>query len=334
MKGVQDADDGKGWGRLTIIKDGNDVVRHDLEEKEILCGRVNADVVINHPMVSAKHLLLNFEEETLKCTLTDLSSNGTFVDGKQMGKGQKIDLKSGSEIVIVNTTDSNRCVAIFQNFRQNPDDRHEMDGFDCCICLKVMYKSVIILPCCHSFCSSCLSSWVKCSKKCPECRSPIKLVKMNHQMNSLIEKYMVSHPHLRRSDDEKDEMDRSDDISSAVAGGCSFKPSGNNDQFQSDDASDDDDAGEDDDDDGEDELGTSANGSWPFVLQPGTGVVPARVAPVQFTPSGSMVDNFTAVTGADAATATRVLSGALSRGLGLENAVSYYFEQTEAGNVL
>ena len=146
-------------------------------------------------------------------------------------------------------------------------------------------------------------------------------------MNSLIEKYMVSHPHLRRSDDEKGEMDRSDDISTAVAGGCSFKP-GNNDQFQGDDESDDD--GEDDDDEDEsDYLGTSANGSGSFVFQPGPGVVPT-----QFTPSGSMVDNFTAVTGADAATATRVLASALSRGLGLENAVSYYFEQTEAGNVL
>jgi hypothetical protein len=45
----------------------------------------------------------------------------------------------------------------------------------------------------------------------------------------------------------------------------------------------------------------------------------------------NQVDIFTAVTGADAATATRVLAGALSRGLALENAVSYYFEQTEAG---
>jgi hypothetical protein len=40
-----------------------------------------------------------------------------------------------------------------------------------------------------------------------------------------------------------------------------------------------------------------------------------------------MVTSFTAVTGADTMTAKRVLGGALERGLGLEEAVSFHFQQ-------
>jgi hypothetical protein len=43
---------------------------------------------------------------------------------------------------------------------------------------------------------------------------------VNHQINSLIEKCMLSHSHLGRSEDERAEMDRSDDISKVVAGGA------------------------------------------------------------------------------------------------------------------
>ena len=75
-------------------------------------------------------------------------------------------------------------------------------------------------------------------------------------------------------------------------------------------------------DDGEDDESDGANSSngGPPVQISG---FPLAAAP---TPTQAMVDQFTTVTGADAATATRVLQGALVRGLGLENAVSYYFE--------
>ncbi len=181
---------------------------------------------------------------------------------------------------------------------------------------------------------------MKRSNKCPECRSPIEVVKVNHQINSLIEQYLLSHGHLGRSEDERAEMDRSDDISKVVAGGGSFKPEnhdlqqllGDSDEFDEDEEEDDfeeeldDFEGERDfeEDDFEDEFDDFE----------GEGDFEEDGFEDEFYEDefDALVDRFTAMTAANSPTATRVLVGALHRGLGLLNAVSYYFQQIEAGN--
>ena len=139
---------------------------------------------------------------------------------------------------------------------------------------------------------------------------------------------MLTRPDLARDEDEKAEMDACDVVSKAIAGGGSFKP-GDHEQYEGDDDDDDD---EDEDDEDDDEYDSDGSGSGAPAPIFGFGA-PAFAAqpPPAVVPPGAMVDQFTAVTGADTGTATRVLAGALGRGLGLENAVSFYFERLEAG---
>ena len=71
-------------------------------------------------------------------------------------------------------------------------------------------------------------------------------MRANHQINSLIEKFISGHPGLARTADEKAEMDASDVISRAIAGGGVFKMADLHQYGQDDDDDDDDDDDEDD----------------------------------------------------------------------------------------
>jgi len=69
----------------------------------------------------------------------------------------------------------------------------------CGICLDYIYKCYTVLDCLHSFCSGCLSSWLKKSKECPHCREKILVVKKNALVNNIVEKYLDINPGNKRS---------------------------------------------------------------------------------------------------------------------------------------
>jgi hypothetical protein len=55
----------------------------------------------------------------------------------------------------------------------------------------------------HSFCGACLSTWVKTSKECPNCRKTITSARKNVQMCNLLEIFLKANPEKDRDENEK-----------------------------------------------------------------------------------------------------------------------------------
>lgn len=65
-------------------------------------GREGADVLLGDPTVSRKHAVITLEDS--KCFIEDLgSTNGTYVDGVLIPKGEKQQLRDGAEVKFGNT---------------------------------------------------------------------------------------------------------------------------------------------------------------------------------------------------------------------------------------
>ena len=72
------------------------------------------------------------------------------------------------------------------------------EEFDCGICYEIMHQAVTLMPCLHNFCGGCFSDWTQRMKECPSCREPVKEVKKNNSFNSIIERYLILNPDLKR----------------------------------------------------------------------------------------------------------------------------------------
>ncbi len=98
------------------------------------------------------------------------------------------------------------------------------DEFTCMICHELFIKAVT-LPCAHSFCESCLESWLKIKKDCPVCRK--HLHKKQKFVKSLVLDNAVSKI-LENADDEVKQRretmikERSAAKASAAAGNCNI----------------------------------------------------------------------------------------------------------------
>lgn len=64
------------------------------------------------------------------------------------------------------------------------------------------------MPCLHNFCGGCFADWLSRSKDCPSCREKVSEVKKNSMMNSLIEKYTIMNPALKRDPKEIEELEK------------------------------------------------------------------------------------------------------------------------------
>jgi serine/threonine-protein kinase Chk2 len=73
----------------------------DLLTEEVIIGRKSScDVTVSHGAVSGRHCRLFRRDGSILCE--DLSTNGTFVGGRKIGKGKQQWVPSGTEIVIIN----------------------------------------------------------------------------------------------------------------------------------------------------------------------------------------------------------------------------------------
>jgi len=80
--------------RLIRLSDQREYLLH---EGENTVGRENADVLLTDPTVSRKHALVILEAG--KCWVEDLgSTNGTFVNGVPLAKGERLEISTGSEV--------------------------------------------------------------------------------------------------------------------------------------------------------------------------------------------------------------------------------------------
>lgn len=91
---MEDADS---WGSLIPLANTQALPTYTLAKEETQIGR-NPDcgICINDKRLSGKHCLIKKEGD--KITITDLSTNGTFLGSKKIGKNNSVDLKHQEEI--------------------------------------------------------------------------------------------------------------------------------------------------------------------------------------------------------------------------------------------
>ena len=91
----------KPWGYLKSFKEG--VPDYQLIEKEETIGRRNLKAKITEPKISGFHFKLkrNLVENKYSFVLTNLSSNGTFVNKEKLEKDQSREIKCYDEITLL-----------------------------------------------------------------------------------------------------------------------------------------------------------------------------------------------------------------------------------------
>jgi E3 ubiquitin-protein ligase CHFR len=160
--------------------------------------------------------------------LEDLSTNGTFVNGTKVGKGNRQALRNGDEIsllpasratavnkvkykIMVMTTvvpgaataapataKPSQSAATSTPSKQAKVDKSISDEMTCGICIEVIHECVTLMPCLHNFCGGCFSDWMKRSQQCPKCRDPVSEARRNVTLNNIIDAYLKSHPEEKR----------------------------------------------------------------------------------------------------------------------------------------
>lgn len=84
-------DQGEVWATLTPLPNTQPLPTYTLTQSEILIGRNTECVIcINDKRLSGKHCTISKLGD--KYTITDLSTNGTFIGDKKIGKGVTYDI--------------------------------------------------------------------------------------------------------------------------------------------------------------------------------------------------------------------------------------------------
>lgn len=84
---------------ILVTRDGTREFTLRIGENTV--GRQDADVLLTHNTVSRKHAVVTVEDG--KVYVEDIgSTNGTFVDGRKLDPGQRVELANGAEVVFGN----------------------------------------------------------------------------------------------------------------------------------------------------------------------------------------------------------------------------------------
>ena len=195
---------------------------------------------------SGEHCEVEVNKENGVFTVTDRSTNGTFVNDKKIPKGEPVPLHNGDKVYLLKDESQDELigfifVAIFtkptdsmlgkkrsrKEMEEDKEDNKEeekksnkrMKRMDtpasvkqlkCSFCLETMYKPVSLLPCLHNFCGGCYADWMVKSNQCPECRDKVKQIKRNHMINSMIDDYIKKSPDDDKSAETKEIQDDKD----------------------------------------------------------------------------------------------------------------------------
>jgi hypothetical protein len=177
-------------------------------------------VIITSRKISSEHVrIVRQQSSPAVFALTDLSSNGTWLNEVKLEKNKEIMLCNGDEILLVNEESDDRVSLLFKadeqakkRKRQGPQNALE-EALLCCICQDVMHKPAILIPCLHSCCAACISEWRARSNECPHCREKMEDCKINHQLVSVIEAFYDETPEVQpRTEADILEMDSKDEI--------------------------------------------------------------------------------------------------------------------------
>mmetsp|Transcript_20463 Transcript_20463/g.36131 ORF Transcript_20463/g.36131 Transcript_20463/m.36131 type:complete len:354 (+) Transcript_20463:134-1195(+) len=222
------------WSQLLALS-----LSPDKDPPVLTVGRhKDCKVQLSDPRVSLHHFEIvarrrcsptdtTCESLTYECHLNDLSSNGTAVNGKTVGKNLSERLRSGDEICVLPTHkvgQDKRIAFIFRNTTEilgTPKEvkQLELDELVLCpICMQAIYKCVALMPCFHNFCMACYSEWMNRKDNCPVCRQKVTAVMKNHAMDGVVEAFLEAYPERRRSKEELEDMDARDRLRLCAGG--------------------------------------------------------------------------------------------------------------------
>ncbi|KAJ8080437.1 hypothetical protein PM082_017270 [Marasmius tenuissimus] len=78
----------------------------------------------------------------------------------------------------------------------------------CGCCSDLIYKPVVVAPCQHFFCGSCIALWIRNGgTNCPACRSESSIVSPSRPLQVVIDSLLRAAPHKGRSERERQQAD-------------------------------------------------------------------------------------------------------------------------------
>mmetsp|Transcript_69964 Transcript_69964/g.186424 ORF Transcript_69964/g.186424 Transcript_69964/m.186424 type:complete len:311 (+) Transcript_69964:109-1041(+) len=206
-------------------------------EPVISVGRLSSNTLrVEDRRVSSKHFQIQAKRSSKQlhvysCELLDLSTNGTLVNNKVLGKGKTIALRSGDliEVLPASTVSPGEQISfIFRNNTEALSGQLEVPGsldpaaaqfadaleqeVTCSICTDILYNAVALFPCLHNFCGGCFSEWMSRSHICPVCNTEFSSVVKNRALSSVVETFLKAHECRRRPAKELAELDAKDTL--------------------------------------------------------------------------------------------------------------------------
>lgn len=218
---------------LIFRKDGTKI---PIENEGLVIGRAEC---FDHRTVSNRHFRI-FLVDQRYYAIEDLSSNGSWVNGKRIAKMESLPLQD-NDIIRVGLIDDasgfefcfflGTCNFGSSNLRKkrklepHPSNASTVgladkieDNLFCSICQDIMYRPVSLMPCLHNFCSYCVGECIKKAGPtvlCPMARCPVTGVKPNHLVASMVDAFLEHNPTKKRKEEETKFYDENDALRKA-----------------------------------------------------------------------------------------------------------------------
>ncbi|KEG12929.1 zinc finger family protein [Trypanosoma grayi] len=168
--------------------------------------------------VSGRHCELRVDPVTRQVTIRDLSTNGTYVNGKRLEKGVEVELESGDHVFLTKPGEADTVGAaaaeyMFQRVSSATSVGNMEEELTCSVCKSLYLRPCSMLPCMHVFCAACISKWLADGNTtCFECRAEVTEVRPTHKIQSCVEQLLKAKPHLGRTAEEQAECAAADSI--------------------------------------------------------------------------------------------------------------------------
>lgn len=212
----------------------------------ISCGRGPGNTIkLKDSRVSLHHFTVRVRAAAggrVVLDLLDQSTNGTWVDGKRVGRGRRVTLSVGVRIVALPSTlvgkegevgyvllqdtkgahcnpapasaqEVPRPLASSSSSSESPAGFKGLpkaleEDLRCGICTDVLHRCLTLVPCGHNFCALCLAKWRRRSMTCPGCREPVRQAVQNLDVDRIVQTFVRAHPEAARSSEEEAALER------------------------------------------------------------------------------------------------------------------------------
>lgn len=206
----------------------------------ISCGRDPANtVVLRDSRISQRHFTIRVRcaaDGVVALDIHDQSSNGTFVNGRRVGRGRRQPIVVGDRIValpaeqaglhdevgyqLLHDTKGAACFSLAmeaplagdegedaKDGMQKPGVPKELEkDLKCGVCTDLFYRCLTLVPCGHNFCAACLLRWRHQSSRCPGCRAYVRQAVRNRDMDKMVQTFVQGFPALARTPGELQQM--------------------------------------------------------------------------------------------------------------------------------